>query len=161
LSRERTAGDYDFNYPPHQIFGKTSKQFGLPICKAPVDDEILTFDLARYFLPVVPVPTRWRRRMLAIGSGEPTKAICSTFLAQMFQEIGYPILPVLERRHWGDPSCNACYDEVLHIRHHSLFAPRDFDISPYFQVLKPALAGAFDYHRLAWAEPHSPFQTVP
>ncbi len=35
-------------------------------------------DLARFLLPVPPVPTRWRRRMLALGSGEPTKAICST-----------------------------------------------------------------------------------
>lgn len=119
------------------------------------------FDLARYFLPVPPVPTRWRRRMLAMGSGEPTRAICSTFLAQLFQEIRYPILPVLERRHWGDPSCNVCYEEVLHIRHHSLFAPRDFDISPYFQVVKPALAGAFDYRRLAWADVHNPSQALP
>ena len=35
-------------------------------------------DLMRYFLPQPPVPTRWRRRMLALGSGEPTRAICST-----------------------------------------------------------------------------------
>jgi hypothetical protein len=33
-------------------------------------------DLARYLLPTPPVPTRWRRRMLSLGSGEPTKAIC-------------------------------------------------------------------------------------
>jgi hypothetical protein len=109
-------------------------------------------DLARYLLPVPPVPTRWRRRMLALGSGEPTKAICSTFIAQLFQEIRYPILPQLERRHWGDADCNTCYDEILHVRHHSLFAPRDFDISPYFQVVKPALGAAFDYRALAWAD---------
>lgn len=115
-------------------------------------------DLARYLLPLPPVPTRWRRRMLALGSGEPTKAICSTFLAQLFQEIRYPILPQLERRHWGDADCNTCYDEILHIRHHSLFAPRDFDISPYFQVVKPALEAAFDYHNLAWGD--TPVLTV-
>ncbi len=109
-------------------------------------------DLARYLLPVPPVPTRWRRRMLALGSGEPTKAICSTFLAQLFQDVRYPVLPVLERRHWGDASCNTCYEEMLHIRHHSLFAPRDFDISPYFQIVKPALEGSFDYHSLPWAD---------
>jgi hypothetical protein len=47
---------------------------------------------------------------------------------------------------WGD--CNTCYDEVLHIRHHSLFAPRDFDISPYFEVVKPTLRGGFDFRAL-------------
>src|SRR5207244_4677227 len=35
-------------------------------------------DLMRYFLPNPPVPVRWRRRMIALGSGEPTRAICST-----------------------------------------------------------------------------------
>ena len=45
--------------------------------------------------------------------------------------------------------------EILHIRHHSLFAPRDFDISPYFAVVKPALEGGFDYRRLVWDEADS------
>nr|WP_238784377.1 hypothetical protein [Comamonas testosteroni] len=36
------------------------------------------FDLARYLLPTPPVPVRWRRRMLALGSGDPTRAICSS-----------------------------------------------------------------------------------
>jgi len=109
-------------------------------------------DLARYLLPVPPVPSRWRRRMLALGSGEPTRAICSTFIAQLFQEVRYPILPRLEHRAWGDADCNSCYDEILHIRHHSLFAPRDFDISPYFQVVKPTLDAAFDYRMLMWSD---------
>jgi hypothetical protein len=110
-------------------------------------------DLARYLLPTPPVPSRWRRRMLALGSGEPTRAICSTFIAQLFQGVRYPILPDIERRRWGEPDCNTCYDEILHIRYHSLFAPRDFDISPYFAVVKPALQTDFDYRRLAWGEP--------
>ncbi len=33
-------------------------------------------DLARYLLPMPPLPSRWRRRILALGSGDPTKAIC-------------------------------------------------------------------------------------
>jgi hypothetical protein len=110
-------------------------------------------DLARYLLPTPPVPVRWRRRMLALGSGEPTRAICSTFIAQLFQGVRYPILPRIERRRWGDADCNTCFDEILHIRHHSLFAPRDFDISPYFAVVKPALEGGFDYRRLVWEPP--------
>jgi hypothetical protein len=104
---------------------------------------------------VPPVPTRWRRRMLALGSGEPTEAICSTFIAQVFQEIRYPILPSVERLRWGNADCNTCYADVLHIRHHSLFAPRDFDISPYFQIVKPGIEASFDYRSVAWADPRA------
>ncbi|MGE3975844.1 MAG: lipo-like protein, partial [Bdellovibrionales bacterium] len=39
-----------------------------------------------------------------------------------------------------------------HIRHHSLFAPRDFDLSPYFQIVKPALNANFKYKNLKWEE---------
>jgi hypothetical protein len=54
------------------------------------------FDLARYLLPVPPVPVFWRRRMLALGSGDPTRAICSTLIAQTFQSVRYPIPPQVE-----------------------------------------------------------------
>ncbi|MFZ5558478.1 MAG: YiiX/YebB-like N1pC/P60 family cysteine hydrolase [Pseudomonadota bacterium] len=109
-------------------------------------------DLARYLLPTPPVPLRWRRRMLALGSGEPTRAICSTLIAQAFQTIRYPVLPEIERRPARVPGCDDCYDEILHIRHHSLFAPRDFDISPYFEIVKPGLDDAFCYTHLHWEE---------
>jgi hypothetical protein len=109
-------------------------------------------DLVRYLLPTPPVPVRWRRRMLALGGGEPTRAICSTLIAQLFQSVGYPILPRIETRPAPRPGCEHCVQEILHIRHHSLFAPRDFDISPYFDVVKPALAAGFNYKGLVWGE---------
>jgi len=109
-------------------------------------------DLARYLIPTPPVPARWRRRMLALGSGDPSRAICSTLIAQAFQSLPYPILPDVTLQKSGDPQCKDCYREVLRIRHHSLYTPRDFDISPYFEVVKPMLAYDFDYHRLAWAD---------
>lgn len=107
-------------------------------------------DLARYLLPTPPVPVRWRRRMIALGSGEPTRAICSTLIAQLFQSVGYPILPRVESIPAPRPGCSDCVQEILHIRHYSLFAPRDFDISPYFQVVKPTLGTGFDYKSLVW-----------
>ena len=36
---------------------------------------------------------------------------------------------------------------VLHIRDCSLYMPRDFDISPYFEIVKPTVHG-FDYTTL-------------
>lgn len=108
-------------------------------------------DLARYLIPTPPVPVRWRRRMIAFGSGDPTKAICSTLIASAFQSIRYPILPVIYRELIEDPNCVGCVRDILHIRHHSLFTPRDFDVSPYFQIIKPTLEHGFDYRSLVWA----------
>lgn len=112
-------------------------------------------DLARYVLPTPPVPVRWRRRMLAFGSGDPTRAICSTLIAQAFQSVRYPILPVIESLPSDDPHCHDCVSEILHVRHHSLFVPRDFDVSPYFDIVKPTLAARFDHHSLVWHAPDS------
>ena len=112
-------------------------------------------DLARYLIPTPPVPARWRRRMLSLGSGDPSRAICSTLIAQAFHSLHYPILPDVTREESGDPLCQDCYREVLHLRHHSLYTPRDFDISPYFEVVKPMLAYDFDYRGIAWAEDSS------
>ena len=119
------------------------------------------FDLARYLLPTPPVPTRWRRKLLYFGSGEPTKAICSTLIAQAFQSIHYPILP--ERRLLPAPTddCNDCVQETFLMRHYSLFAPRDFDVSPYFQVVKPTLAADFDYRAMRWSDDIDYLDAIP
>ncbi|NJN51883.1 MAG: alpha/beta hydrolase fold domain-containing protein, partial [Gammaproteobacteria bacterium] len=53
------------------------------------------FDLLRYLLPTPPVPARFRRRLITFGSGEPTKAICSSLIAEAFQSVRYPVLPDL------------------------------------------------------------------
>jgi hypothetical protein len=108
-------------------------------------------DLARYLFPYPPVPVFLRRRMLAVGSGDPTRAICSTLIADAFNAIRYPILP---ERAVGDSEYGIApyvQSEIEHIRRHGLFTPRDFDISPYFAVIKPAIEGGFDYRALKWA----------
>jgi GLTT repeat (6 copies) len=110
-------------------------------------------DLARFMMPAFPLPRHLRRRALSLGSGAPTRAICSTLIAQAFQSVGYPILPRVERAGPLAGLDGYSADEIFHIRHHSLFAPRDFDLSPYFEVVKPVLADGFDYKRFAWAKP--------
>ncbi len=107
-------------------------------------------DLARYLLPSPPIPARFRRRLLALGSGDPTRAICSTLIAQAFQSVRYPILPVVSTRNADSPYCPGCIDEVLKIRHHSLFTPKDFDTSSYFRIVKPLETEHFDFKSLAW-----------
>ena len=119
------------------------------------------FDLLRYLLPTLPVPTRFRRRLLALGSGDPTRAICSTLIAQAFESVHYPILPEIQRT-WSDNPMQAdCYAEIYHIRHHSLYTPRDFDISPFFDIIKPAIENGFDYRSLAWSDATQELAQIP
>lgn len=109
-------------------------------------------DLMRYLLPNPPVPQRFRRRMISLGSGEPTRAICSTLIARAFQEVRYPILPRVEQRSEVDGMGMMRAREVYHIRESSLFTPRDFDTSPFFRVVKPTIELGFDYKRIEWSD---------
>jgi hypothetical protein len=103
-------------------------------------------DMMRYLMPL-PIPQRWRRRMIALGSSDPTKIICSALIAQAFQAVRYPILAKATQ-----VASRAARREILEIRHHSLYAPRDFDISPYFSVVKPTIETGFEYKKLHWAD---------
>jgi hypothetical protein len=111
-------------------------------------------DLMRFLIPV-PIPQRWRRRMIAFGSGDPTKMICSALIAQAFDAVRYPILPKITRA--GSKQAKR---EILHIRDSSLYMPRDFDISPYFEVVKPTIVHGFDYTALHWADKQKPLPEV-
>jgi hypothetical protein len=114
-------------------------------------------DLVRYLLPTPPVPTRWRRRMIALGSGAPTRSICSSLIANAFQHVRYPILPKVERVVAERRGLTRLQrQEILHIRHHSLYTPADFDLSPYFEVIKPTIEQGFNYKGLRWAEDERP-----
>lgn len=122
-------------------------------------------DLMRYLLPTPPIPQRFRRRLLEFGSGDPTKAICSTLVAQAFQSIRYPILPL----HMNDKLCfleRIEHDDIRHKfaskkrnkktimsrRHYTFYTPRDFDLSPYFEVIKPTINAGFDYKSIVWID---------
>jgi hypothetical protein len=111
-------------------------------------------DLMRFLIPM-PVPQRWRRRMIAMGSGDPTKIICSALIAQAFGAVRYPILPKIT-----EAGSRQARREILHIRDSSLYMPRDFDISPYFAIIKPTIERGFDYTALHWADKPKPLAEV-
>jgi len=114
------------------------------------------FDLARYLIRTPPVPDRYKRRLLALGSGDPTRAICSSLIAAAFESVSYPVLPDIEiARAKGEHGVHQ-EREILHIRDSSLYAPRDFDVSPYFDIVKPSLENGFDFHALQWAASPDP-----
>lgn len=120
------------------------------------------FDLLRYLLPTPPIPQRFRRSLLAFGSGDPTKAICSTLVAQAFQSIRYPILPMeIDPTDLGPQTGDMAPQQgsrklkdavTLEKRHFSHFTPRDFDLSPYFEIVKPTVTEGFDYQAIRWHE---------
>ena len=83
------------------------------------------FDLLRYIYPNPPVPKKFRRNLIGIGASDPTKAICSTLIAEAFKEINHPILPFKDK-----------FTPVI-LRHPTFCLPRDFDISPFFEIIKP------------------------
>jgi len=103
-------------------------------------------DLMRYLFPL-PLPQRWRRRMIALGSGDPSKLICSALIAEAFSAVRYPILPKITLAR-----SQQALEQILEIRHSSLYCPRDFDISPYFNVVKPTIRQGFNYKTLSWAD---------
>jgi hypothetical protein len=120
------------------------------------------FDLARYFFPVSLIPARFRRRALQLGSGLPTQVICSSLIGRAFQNVGFPILPAMAPG--GAPALPyrlrdrllrrtpPPYPLVFRRQLPSIITPRDFDLSPYFEVVKFNLAEArtFDYRRIRW-----------
>ncbi|HTY42526.1 MAG TPA: YiiX/YebB-like N1pC/P60 family cysteine hydrolase [Thermoanaerobaculia bacterium] len=121
------------------------------------------WDLTRYLLPFHLIPSGLREDALHFGSGRETETICSSLLAEAFGKVGFPILPVPLRRKphtlgarlrqqvLGRPTRRA-YSGLLRARHPTLCVPRDFDLSPYFEIVKfdPRSAAAFDYRRLEW-----------
>ncbi|MBA6392184.1 lipo-like protein [Colwellia sp. BRX10-3] len=130
-------------------------------------------DLMRYLLPTPPVPQNFRRRLLEFGSGDPTKAICSTLIAQAFQFIRYPILPlkipenisaetiVVPARGLSRLKPRLFARNRLEKRHYSHFIPRDFDLSPYFEIVKPTLKKGFNYKDIQWVDQTSDITRQP
>jgi len=111
------------------------------------------FDLARYLVLPTAIPSSWRRNLLSLGSGDPTRAICSSLIAQAFQSVRYPILPDVRYQQARGLNGRIYYKQILKIRHHSLFVPRDFDVSPYFQIIKPQIEAGFDPTEVDWEQP--------
>ena len=123
------------------------------------------WDLTRYFLPFSVIPPDLREDALHFGSGIETETICSSIIAEAFAKVRYPILPVAIRRKpqttreklrqqlLGRPTRRA-YSGLLRARHPTLCVPRDFDLSPYFEIVKfnARELAAFDYRRLEWEE---------
>ncbi|HEX2549494.1 MAG TPA: YiiX/YebB-like N1pC/P60 family cysteine hydrolase [Gammaproteobacteria bacterium] len=105
-------------------------------------------DLARFLLPWSILPRRWGSSLFRTSTGEPDSEICSSVIAEAFTSVKFPILPFIKI----DDSTGF---ELVHRNPH-LFTPKDFDYSPYFEIIKYPI---FDpnqplpyYRQLPWAK---------
>jgi len=145
----------DFNVRICRPFGISDEEIGKVIAYAKSRlghqyDLKNIFDLMRYLIQKPAVPNRLRRQMIGFGSGEPTRAICSTLIAQAYQSIDYPILP--RQGPDGGEGENGEVPSYYKKRHFTHFTPRDFDLSPYFEIIKPTAESGFDYRNMNWLE---------
>lgn len=85
-------------------------------------------DLARFLFPYSVIPRRWRSSLFEHNAGTPTRSVCSSMLAAAFAAVKFPVLPVLEEKRDGSIR--------MIPRNTRLFTPRDFDYSPYFDIIK-------------------------
>jgi hypothetical protein len=123
-------------------------------------------DLAVHLTFVALLP-RWRReKVLRFGSGASSQVICTSLLGQLFHKVGFPVLPSVtypdgpgaqdaptRRRRWSlFPSRRKRHLGLYRRRHPTLLAPRDFDLSPYFEIVKfnHFSESNFDYNRIEW-----------
>lgn len=103
-------------------------------------------DMARFLLPWGILPRRWASSLFRTSKGEPESGICSSLIANAFSSVHFPILPFVKP------------DETkpveMYERNPYLFTPKDFDFSPYFEIIKYPLFNPDEplpyYRRLPW-----------
>ena len=103
-------------------------------------------DLARFLFPWFLLPRRWRPSLFGHNAGRSTKTVCSTMIAEAFDFVQFPILPLVKKT-------DSTEGIQLFRRNPKLCVPKDFDVSPYFEIIKyPFVDFTFhaDYRLLPW-----------
>lgn len=122
-----------------QVIGHAARKLGFGY------DVRQALDLARFLLPWNILPKRFRSRLFEHHAGESTKTVCSIMIAEAFGAVDFPILPLIQE--------HATRGIELIRRNPKLYSPRDFDYSPYFDIIKYPFIEHADYaayRRLPW-----------
>ncbi len=122
-------------------------------------------DLAWNLLPMALQP---RHPSARLGSGTDTRVICTSLLGQIFQKVAFPVLPSVTFPEGMNPALpdrvgvidrllrrrRPLYAGRFRKRHPTLLTPRDFDLSPYFDIVKFNVIREkdFDYLRMQWVD---------
>ena len=103
-------------------------------------------DLARFLLPWRIMPKKFRSSLFSRNIGDATKTVCSTMIAESFNFVHFPILPVIK--------CDDNYQLKMYRRSAKFCVPRDFDYSPYFEIIKypfiDYISDKSSYRELPW-----------
>jgi hypothetical protein len=93
------------------------------------DREVIElFDLLKFFFPWSWLPIRWRLPVFRYSAGTHTRLASAELIAEAFGFIQFPLLPLVKTtgRHGAQ----------LFRRTPRLCLPKDFDQSPYFEIVK-------------------------
>lgn len=102
-------------------------------------------DLTRFLLPWTILPRRWRSSLFYSSGATSVKETCSSLIAEAFQSVEFPILPVLNRPEGKNVE--------LVQRSPRMFTPSDFDYSPFFEIIKYPIIELNEtpaYRKLPW-----------
>ena len=103
-------------------------------------------DLYRFLVGTWFMPRTWKSVLFSKRhSGKARQDICSTMIARAFESVKFPVLPLIRKK-------NRKKLEVIR-RNPNLYAPCDFDYSPYFDIIKYPMipvAGFHIYRQLPW-----------
>lgn len=114
--------------PRNISYQKGQKIINYAIKKLGIEyDFRLIFDLGRFLMPWPLLPRRWHSTLFNYKPGMRTKESCSSLLAEAFQSVNFPILPILKTEK---------NSTKLYKSNPRLYSPRDFDYSPYFDIIK-------------------------
>lgn len=104
------------------------------------------FDLMRFLFPWAILPRRWKSSLFkSEDATDAVRTVCSTLLVDAFQSVNFPVLPVIEEK-----------DRRFTLKKSNPFLalPKDFDTSPYFEIIKyPFISFESQgrYHNLPWS----------
>jgi len=124
-------------------------------------------DLATFLLQRALRPSR-NSLGVRLGSSTRTEVICTSLLGRVFHAVHFPVLPSVTFPEGEEPKLappprsllqllhrkRTPYAPLFRKRHPTLLTPRDFDLSPYFDVVKFNLIEGtdFDYTRMEWED---------
>ena len=102
-------------------------------------------DLYRFLVGSWFIPRTWNSVLFSKHTGQARQDICSTMIARAFESVRFPVLPLIRKK-------DKKKLEVIR-RNPNLFAPCDFDYSPYFDIIKYPMipvSGFNIYKQLPW-----------
>lgn len=140
--------DTDLEQVIRQVIGKIGMNYD--------DQNIL--EIALMALQAIWRPVNRLSLKACLGNCNDFQVICSGMIAQAFQTVGYPIVPTMLPRKTTRDRLDAYsaanpYGGGLIMRHYTQISPKDFDLSPNFEIIKYNIVGTDDFdYKSIWSQ---------